>query len=850
MTPSGLPRSSTPSAATGKTPLSLTPGGRFGLLTPKKLQLPTSSTTKLQPSPSPLTAAVAAAASSMDLNLSITSYSYGPPVSWGYFSVYFLTSSGAVYLLCPVCPFGCRVPSSVLRQAAALPGLAAAEVEGEEGRAWLKITFEETSSGVSGREGRLPYEHGEALFSGRDRWTAASSVFEGRTPCLKGPLNQGSVPTAEPGPGGGLGALAVALHTSYHLDYKEASTSSAHGGRSPLGPAFLSPAPSSLAAGAGEGGAGFRSCTSCVVSAFSDGRLYAHACNGLLGPTWVDSLGGGGGGTVQGPQCVLDVKGEVRAVRYECPLLPLTSSSLEGKGAASEEEKEGGVPCGGLLLLDLIDLQLPLPALPSAGADEEEEDDSSGPGGVLGPNPGLRRLSLVSCNPSGGGGGGAGKGGGGANAFWAVHESGCWAIEISWLPALARALAAKGLEGGGRGLTEKEVQQVHTAIETVPPPCIKELLFVPPSSSALSLQTFRKPPLSSQAANASPLRLCKAASAMSDLFLGDALVLMQEGGEAQVKAVGAGGGVGDAQLFSSPVLRCFMHRAPPPPSSSLGITAIAGIAAISSSSASEAFLARGGDTEVSEARRQLLEANLVAIYGDLTKTQAPLTLPKPSGSEREEDPEGLIHLQACIALLRQRHVEFAHRAKQSLVLRLDQLGEEAKAHRTSVSELQSMMEGVVKRQAALEERSGKAKELQDNLMERAGLLAQLHWSLPRPLSEQEQQMSAELDAFETKKASLSRSWTLLNKRLQAALSARSKSSELLLEGQGRGGGRYSSGLSAPAAATLPPAQSAKVHAAVLDQFRLISSAMQEVTMMEEEVRHFWKVKEEADAVIA
>lgn len=35
-----------------------------------------------------------------------TAFAFGPPVSWGYFTVLFLTASGAVYALCPVCPFG------------------------------------------------------------------------------------------------------------------------------------------------------------------------------------------------------------------------------------------------------------------------------------------------------------------------------------------------------------------------------------------------------------------------------------------------------------------------------------------------------------------------------------------------------------------------------------------------------------------------------------------------------------------------------------------------------------------------------------------------------------------------
>ena len=36
----------------------------------------------------------------------VTAFSFGPPVTWGYFTVLFLTEAGEVFSLCPVCPFG------------------------------------------------------------------------------------------------------------------------------------------------------------------------------------------------------------------------------------------------------------------------------------------------------------------------------------------------------------------------------------------------------------------------------------------------------------------------------------------------------------------------------------------------------------------------------------------------------------------------------------------------------------------------------------------------------------------------------------------------------------------------
>ena len=36
----------------------------------------------------------------------VTGFGFGPPVSWGLLTVFFLAADGAVYALCPVTPFG------------------------------------------------------------------------------------------------------------------------------------------------------------------------------------------------------------------------------------------------------------------------------------------------------------------------------------------------------------------------------------------------------------------------------------------------------------------------------------------------------------------------------------------------------------------------------------------------------------------------------------------------------------------------------------------------------------------------------------------------------------------------
>ena len=44
----------------------------------------------------------AAAACAVDA----TAFAFGPATSWGFFTIYVLASSGAIYALCPVAPFG------------------------------------------------------------------------------------------------------------------------------------------------------------------------------------------------------------------------------------------------------------------------------------------------------------------------------------------------------------------------------------------------------------------------------------------------------------------------------------------------------------------------------------------------------------------------------------------------------------------------------------------------------------------------------------------------------------------------------------------------------------------------
>ena len=79
-----------------------------------------------------------------------------------------------------------------------------------------------------------------------------------------------------------------------------------------------------------------------------------------------------------------------------------------------------------------------------------------------------------------------------------------------------------------------------------------------------------------------------------------------------------------------------------------------------------------------------------------------------------------MYLHECIQQLRLHPVEFVHRADQDLRQRVQQLGGEVAAHRSTAEEMQALMATARERQTRLSERSQRAMELHRNLSERAG----------------------------------------------------------------------------------------------------------------------------------
>ncbi len=119
-----------------------------------------------------------------------------------------------------------------------------------------------------------------------------SHIQEGVSPALQGPLNRGSdsvvqhPQASEP--------VAVSMCSAVHLVFPK-----------DISAAPTSATPASSLMSPMEGGAQQQDihaspeCTSAVVTAFSDGRVYAHVMQGLAAPAWLDAT----------PQCILDAQG-------------------------------------------------------------------------------------------------------------------------------------------------------------------------------------------------------------------------------------------------------------------------------------------------------------------------------------------------------------------------------------------------------------------------------------------------------------------------------------------------------------------------------------------------------------
>ncbi|KAJ9507918.1 hypothetical protein QJQ45_021261, partial [Haematococcus lacustris] len=529
------------------------------------------------------------------------------------------------------------------------------------------------------------------------------------------------------------------------------------------------------------------------------------------------------------PQCALDDQGQVVSVRCECEPCEVTP----GPSGGGPEEAAGPAA----VLVDCVDLALPETAVrrrraprptPGAGAlaagggaarvapgrlgvlSEEEEEEESGSDddyGMLGLHLGSDgssqgadgcRLSLVTVYGDGVGGlthpQGAGSLGLGSQqqqqqppsqtqpTIWVCHGSGCWTLGLTWLQAVARASSAAG--GAAAAAHNPNL-----------PPLVLHELWFQSGKGGLAAEGAGAHPGSSpqgqgqgqgqghgEAGLTAGSAVVVSSSVVQDVFLGSVAVLLQQ----QV------GGAGEGYLPEGASLLCCRPRhggpvAPatpqPPPGSEAAAAAASGGLGVGQGAGGVG----GGGTpgvgglgaaeeEEDAAAKLVVEASLQTLYGDLLSAP-PFTpaIPRGTGGLEVSTPEGAAALTAAIRALRCGRLEALHRLHQALRQRAGQLALEADRHAAGVEELEGPLAAAQTKQATLTAQLQRAVALHTNLAERAGLLTQLHWSLPRPLSVEERQLAADLDVLELRTDTLRRTWDALRRRAQRAVQDRAAS---------------------------------------------------------------------------
>ncbi|KAF8058440.1 NUP88 [Scenedesmus sp. PABB004] len=327
----------------------------------------------------------------------VTGFAFGPPgAGWASLAVLFLASDGGLYALCPVAPFGLRMPSGVLQRL----------LDASQGtaHAWLLAAFLSV----------LAHES--------DAVAARPHLLETAAPALQGPLNAG----------------AASLRTRAVRSVAGFSNGTIYAHALELGqvvPAWLDAAPQCAYDRRGEVAA---------VRYEAEPLPMRPAAPGLSTVPEDDDAGsawaGGGGGLVS-PLLLLD------ALRVNLHRPPGGAGEREAwadddddgdawDGAApadSEEASDAGYdPARGAGSTRRA-LGFGAPAGSDSEGDDGDDDDGDDDDALLQ----LSRLTLHAAPELPG-------------RFWAAHDQGAWGINVRWLGQLAARLeAAAG--GGGAG---------------------------------------------------------------------------------------------------------------------------------------------------------------------------------------------------------------------------------------------------------------------------------------------------------------------------------------------------------------------------------------------------------------
>jgi hypothetical protein len=783
---------------------------------------------------------------------------------WAPLSVLFLATDGGVYNLCPVAPFGLRVSGTALRALLR-------EAPVGTPRAWVQAAF--GADAIARAEAEADAAAAGGGPPPPSAWRVRPHLLETFSPALQGPLNGGCESVAA-GPGAKRGDAVAMAVSAYVADPMAAAALLArrqgggrHGRRRQQQRRRWGGAGSgddgsdaSVQGGRGEdddddddndggrlgrldeeeeegeeeeaGGGGVPASSSssaaAVLTAAAGGLVYAHAMDAsALAPAWLESA----------PQCAVDARGDVAAVRAECEVVAPAlwedaDAALDGDDGDDDGIDEGGEGAGGgggffgaagmvasqrrqpparrrvqapppLLLLDVLDLRL------REGKEEEEQQgeersvgDGSGSGSGYGddddddsadPDDDRRaralRVRLHPCADAPG-------------RFWAVHEGGAWGVHVPWLPQVGAALqrAAGGGNGNGNG------NGGGLAVDSLPAPKLEELLVAGPGGVADSAPA-------------------------SHVLLGGGCVVLERGGggDGGETAAAAHDGGGGGKLFYLRARGCRAGEAAAAEAKAdeeQSAALAAAAAATGAADDSARPVAAPAPSSADDADHQELRRRVDAFYAPLVRGPRPLPAPAPPPLGRPAgpaDPEGMAYLGAAAAHLRAKHGAFAALAHGDLAHRAAQLQAEAGRQARCERALADLAEAAEQRAALLAERAARLRDVQHNLDERLRLLASLHWSVPRPLSDAELSLGRQLDRWEAAAREAELGWRPLQKRLAAMVAASSSSS-------GGGGGK--------AAASIPPSQLPRLHAALAQNQQIVAATTSRLDEAADDLRAF------------
>ena len=167
-----------------------------------------------------------------------------------------------------------------------------------------------------------------------------------------------------------------------------------------------------------------------------------------------------------------------------------------------------------------------------------------------------------------------------------------------------------------------------------------------------------------------------------------------------------------------------------------------------------------------------VDEQIQKIYGEILKGPKSLdsSVRSSIGPDVSQSPERT--LADAIARLQTTHVEFAYLAHHDLMGRLSWLQGEVRRQDRRSSRLAELMEAALDRTKELQNRMERGLWMADNINKRIHILAELHWALPRPLSDAEQTFRQnELPAIEA----------IIQQLKQDVNSARFRSTALLEE---------------------------------------------------------------------